>query len=166
MITSDAKRFTHSGSVPVTASPDRVFPLLCPVREYEWIDGWDCRVIYSESGLVEEGCIFATRFPDDGPTVWVTTLHDPGTRRVEFVRFTPELKVLKMQLRVDEVTDGTSTLTIKYTLTGLSEEGNRLVEHLGADRGEYFEKHIQRLGTLLNHFLTRGTMLKKSEFPR
>ena len=165
MITSDAKRFSHSGSVSVNASPDRVFPLLCPVREYEWIDGWDCRLIYSESGLVEEGCIFSTHFPDDGPTLWVTTLHDPVTRRVEFVRFTPELKVLRMQLRVDEGGAGISSLTIRYTLTALSGEGNSLVDRLAATGGSYFEQHIHRIGTLLNHFLTRGEMLKKSEFP-
>ncbi len=166
MITSDAKRFTHCGSESVAASPDRVFPLLCPVREYEWIDGWDCRLVYSKSGLVEEGCIFTTHFPDDAPTLWVTMLHDPVTRRVEFVRFTPEVKVLKMQLQVDEAANGTSNLTIKYTLTTLNEEGNNLVDQLVASGGNHFEKHIHRIGTLLNHFLTQGKMLKKSEFPQ
>lgn len=162
----NAKRFTYSGTTSIVAVPDRVFPLLCPVREYEWIDGWDCRLVYSESGFVEEGCIFTTAFPDDGPTLWVTTLHDPVTRRVEFVRLSPEIKVLKMQLRVDEATAGTSTLTIKYTLTTLSEEGNSLAAHLGASHADYYEKHIQRLGKLLNHFLTHGAMLKRSEFPQ
>ena len=162
----DAKRFTHSGLASVAAAPDMIFPLLCPVREYEWIDGWDCQLIYSESGFVEEGCIFTTCFPDDGPTLWVTTLHDPATRRVEFVRLSPGIKVLKMQLQVKEAARGTSNLTIKYTLTALGEEGNRLVEQLGTSGNAYYEKHIQRLGMLLNHFLTRGEMLKKSEFPQ
>jgi hypothetical protein len=166
MITSDAKRFTHLGSVSVAAPPDRVFPLLCPVREYEWIDGWDCQLIYSESGLVEEGCIFSTHFPDDGSTLWVTTLHDPVTRRVEFVRFTPDVKILKMQLRVDEAGTSASSLTIKYTLTALSGEGNRLVDQLVSSGGSHFEKHIHRIGTLLDYFLTQGKMLNKSEFPQ
>jgi hypothetical protein len=26
----------------VSAAPEAVFPLLCPVREYEWLDGWNC----------------------------------------------------------------------------------------------------------------------------
>ena len=161
-----AKRFTHSGSVHIPAAPDRVFPLLCPVREYEWIDGWECRLIYSKSGYVEEGCIFTTDFPDDGPTLWVTTLHDPATRRVEFVRFSPEVKVLKMQLRVDEVEGGTSKLEIRYTLTALSSEGNTFVDQLVASDGSHFGQHIHRLGILLEHFLTQGAKLKKSEFPQ
>jgi hypothetical protein len=115
---------------------------------------------------VEEGCIFSTHFPDDGPTLWVTTLHDPVTRRVEFVRFTPDVKILKMQLRVDEAGTNASTLTIKYTLTALTGEGNSLVDQLISNGGSHFEKHIHRIGTLLNYFLTQEKMLKKSEFPQ
>ena len=37
------------------APPDRVFPLLCPVREYDWIDGWECRMVYAETGVAELG---------------------------------------------------------------------------------------------------------------
>ena len=47
----------------VPATPDRVFPLLCPVREYEWIPGWECDVLHSVSGVAEEDCVFRTRFP-------------------------------------------------------------------------------------------------------
>ncbi len=166
MTKTDAKRFTYSGSVSVSAVPEQVFPLLCPVREYEWIDGWDCKLIYSESGFVEEGCIFTTHFPDDGPMVWVTTLHDAITRRVEFVRFSAGVKVLKMQLRVDEAGEGTSNLSIKYTLTALSGEGNTMVDQLVASKGDYFKRHIHRLGVLLDYFLTTGAMMKKSEWPQ
>ncbi len=39
----------------IDACPEVVFPLLSPVREAEWIDGWSCEMIHSESGLAEEG---------------------------------------------------------------------------------------------------------------
>jgi len=50
-----AKRNTYSYRQIIHARPDVVFPLLCPVREAEWLDGWDYKMIYSESGVVEEG---------------------------------------------------------------------------------------------------------------
>jgi len=33
----------------IHAPPQAVFPLLCPVREGEWLDGWaeECEVIHS-----------------------------------------------------------------------------------------------------------------------
>jgi hypothetical protein len=30
------------------ATPDKVFPLLCPVREADWLPGWQYRLIYSD----------------------------------------------------------------------------------------------------------------------
>lgn len=30
------------------------------MREAEWLDGWKHNMIYSESGLVEEGAVFST----------------------------------------------------------------------------------------------------------
>ena len=85
-----AKRLTRTYALDVMGKPDEIFPLLCPVREYEWIDGWTCDLIYSTSGLAEEDCIFTTTdFPPIGHTVWVTTVSDAETRRREFVRVTP-----------------------------------------------------------------------------
>jgi hypothetical protein len=163
MTAFQAKRFVYSCTVPVAAKPDEVFPLLCPTREYEWIDGWNCRLVYSESGLVEEGCIFVTDMPDEGPTVWVTVLHDPRDRRVEFVRFTPGIRVLNMQLRVEETAAGTSALHFRYTVTALSEKGNGQVDGLAAARGGALAARAEHLGVLLNHFLTTGSMLRKAD---
>jgi hypothetical protein len=160
-----AKRFLYSCSLPVAASPGEIFPLLCPTREYEWIDGWDCRLVYSESGLAEEGCVFTTDMPGEGPTVWVTTLHDRQARRVEFIRVTPDVKVLKMQLKVDASGREASLLRIRYTLTALGEKGNDLVDHLTAAGGGALAARAQELGILLNHFLATGSMLRKTGAP-
>lgn len=47
------------------ASPSKVFPLLCPVRGYEWIESWRCEMLHSNSGIAEKNCVFRTRFPED-----------------------------------------------------------------------------------------------------
>jgi hypothetical protein len=60
------------------APPDRIFPLLCPVREYDWIPTWSCDMIYSESGVAENDCVFATAFPEEGPREsWVVVRYEP-----------------------------------------------------------------------------------------
>ena len=55
-----ATRVTHEYSQTNDAPPEKVFPLLCPVREEEWVPGWQGRVIYSQSGVAESSCVFAT----------------------------------------------------------------------------------------------------------
>lgn len=44
----------------VSAEPEAIFPLLCPVREFDWIPTWDCDLVYTGSGIAEEGCVFRT----------------------------------------------------------------------------------------------------------
>jgi len=166
MTTFKAKRFTHSCSMPAAAAADAVFPLLCPVREYEWIDGWDCRLVYSRSGVAEEDAVFTTDMAGEGPTVWVTAHHDPKARRVSYIRVTPEVKVLRMDLQVDEVSKEASLWRIRYTLTALGEKGNSLIDHLSESQGGELSARADLLGRMLNHFLTTGSMLKKEDWPR
>jgi len=35
-------------------TPEKLFPLFCPAREADWIPGWDCQLIYTESGYAED----------------------------------------------------------------------------------------------------------------
>jgi hypothetical protein len=62
----------------IDAVPDEVFPLLCPVREVEWLDDWTYRMIYSASGLVEAGAVFETAIAAEPATIWVVSRHDPA----------------------------------------------------------------------------------------
>ncbi|MFQ5415698.1 MAG: hypothetical protein ACE5FL_01495 [Myxococcota bacterium] len=88
--TAERIRITQEGRI--NAPVDRVFPLACPDEEYKWIDEWTCDLVYSESGKVEDGCIFTEKRSvpmlhdsDDGATTWYTVLHDPDGFRVHFV---------------------------------------------------------------------------------
>jgi hypothetical protein len=74
---------TRVTTFDVPAVPEVVFPLLCPVREHDWIAGWSCEVIHSESGMAEEDCVFLTSFADAGPMTWVVSRYHPP-RVIEF----------------------------------------------------------------------------------
>lgn len=62
-----------------------IFPLLCPVREKEWLKGWDYNMIYSESGYAEKGCVFETN-NNYGSYRWVITKHDSENFEIQFVK--------------------------------------------------------------------------------
>lgn len=54
--------------------PERIFPLLCPVLEYDWVPGWECELVYTESGVAESGAVFRTeRERDGGLDTWVVS---------------------------------------------------------------------------------------------
>ena len=53
-------RVTHTYKQRLHGAMSKVFPLLCPVREAEWIDGWNPIVVLTQSGYAEQDCVFVT----------------------------------------------------------------------------------------------------------
>lgn len=144
-----------SHTMHVSGSPEQVFPLLCPVREYEWIENWQCELIYSKSGKAEADCVFRTRFPQDGPEdTWVVSRYEPP-RMIEFIRCNA-LRVVRYSITLDRVEAGLSTWIWSQTLTGLNDTGDALV---ASGNAASFAEKIAGIERRLNHFLTTGTML-------
>jgi hypothetical protein len=154
-----SQRITKDTELIIDAAPQRVFPLLCPVREYDWIEPWQCRVLYTESGVAENNCIFETDFPHNGGReTWVVSSYDKD-RGIEFVRFTPEEKVVKLDIRLRGTADGGTRLLWRKTFTGLSLAGNRIVTAMAGD----FDAEVERIGKMLNHYLPTGKMMPLAE---
>lgn len=138
---------------------DAVFSLLCPLREKEWLDGWDCDIILSHSNGIEMGCVFSTPFSTDKNTVWFTTQYDKGDHVVEFIRHTPGEHIVKINLKVVDTPEEQGSQTfIVYEYTGLNEHQNAYITgKLAVD----FEKSVKWWERAINHFLETGKMLKR-----
>ena len=138
--------YTHE----VGAAPEAVFPLLCPVREYEWVEGWSCEMIFSESGVAEENCIFRTGGAPHGLSTWCCTRYEPPAR-IEFVVVSAAM-VTRLGITLERTAAGTRLHWVRLC-TGLSEEGN-------AHAGDYTVERARALGEQLNYFLRTGKMLR------
>lgn len=154
-----AKRATKKYLQTIHALPEKVFSLLCPVREAEWLDGWQYNMIYSESGLVEKGAVFSTPREGEPETVWVVTKHDPANREVEFTRITHQSRtcVLKIVVRIKD--KNSSYVDISYTYTGISQSGNDFIDELTE---EIFCEDMKFWEDSVNYFLKTGKQLKKA----
>jgi hypothetical protein len=150
------KQYSHT----VSARPSDVFPLLCPVREYDWIPGWNCRMVYSESGFAENNCIFRTDFPRGFEEIFVVSRYEP-TNAIEFVIVSPEAYVMKMDIALRAAENGATELLWTHTLTGLTETGNAFIENYN---DEAYAKMMERLSGVLEHFCKTGKMVKHTGF--
>jgi hypothetical protein len=65
-----AKRVSRTYTRKPIASPEAVLPLLCPVREADWIQGWNPHLVVSASGVAERDCAFAARLADAIKAAW------------------------------------------------------------------------------------------------
>jgi ribosome modulation factor len=154
-----ARRITRRYRQTINAPPENVFPLLCPVREAEWLDGWRYAMIYSESGLIEEGAVFSTPHEGEKDTVWIVTKHDPEKREIEFARFTPNSRTCVLRIAVGADTENRSFVDIAYTYTATTPAGNDFIEGLTE---ETFLKAVVFWEKSLNHFLETGEKLIKA----
>jgi hypothetical protein len=152
----NAERVVNSYTMNLVAPPADVFPLLCPVREYEWIEPWRCDMVFSAGGVAENNAIFTTDFPaQGGGEIWVVCRYETD-RAIEFIRLSPGLKVNRLDLALTATGEGTR-LQWTHTYTGLSEAGNQWIREMTDDT---FRTEKAAIETMLNHYLKTGTMLK------
>ncbi len=134
-----------------------IFPLLCPVRENEWLDGWDYKMIHSNSGIIEKGCVFTTPHHDKEETVWSVTKHDTQSFEVSFVRVTPGKNVVNIDIRVEPAGDQQSKTHIRYAYVPLAPTDKTNTN----DLKEEFMANMKWWEKAINYYLENGTMLKK-----
>lgn len=136
-----------------------VFPLLCPVRELDWLDGWQCTLVYSTSGLIEQGCVFTTPHHGKQETTWYVTLYDRANYSVEFVRVTPGESVVKINIVLQAISPDSTEANITYEYTSLSEAQNRFIE---TELEHEFKKSMMWWEKAINHYLKTGEKLLKN----
>jgi hypothetical protein len=154
---SKPNRATHTYRQSLHAPPAKVFPLLCPVREAEWADGWDPELVVSSSGVAERDCVFIT--PDNsGKALWYITRHEPEKCFVEMLKILPGVTACRLTIQLSENGDGCFA-DVTYSHTSIGPAGDEFVAKFTAD---YYQKFMQAWETALNHFLTTGSRLAES----
>lgn len=152
---------THTEEIHAPAQ--RVFPLLCPVAEYDWIDNWDCRIQYTRGGVNEEGCIFTEEIM--GPvfagsavtSTWLTNRYDEENRHIEFIIFVHDQAVVRYNIKLDEQGNGLTIAVMDFEITALNDS-------IAGINEEEIKARIMGIVTFiagsLKHYCETGEMLK------
>jgi hypothetical protein len=145
---------TRTYTQRLVAAPGVVFPLLCPVREAEWLEHWDPLRVWSESGVAEPDCVFTTA-SDQGDAVWFITRHSPGLGEVEMLKITPGVTACKLTIGLTSTDSGTDAI-ISYSHTSLGPAGDAFVDGF---TDEHYREFMRDWESRLNHYLVTGEML-------
>ena len=137
---------------------DKVFRLLCPVREKDWIDGWEYNLIHSESGYAEKDCVFTTPHHSQHKSVWHITIHDKINHHIELIRTTPGENTVRINIQLENIGQNQTKTEIQYMYTALSDYGNDFIEN---DMEQNFENSMNWWEKSINHYLETGEKLKK-----
>jgi hypothetical protein len=150
-------RVSHTYTQHLAGRPSKVFQLLCPVREADWIDGWKPILVLSNSGVAEPDCVFITDAKVQD-SIWYVTRHEPTRGFVEMIKITPAVTACKLTIRVKPAKPG-STAEITYTHTSLGPEGDT---YIAAFTAEYYTQFMREWESRMNHYLKHGTALRSS----
>ncbi len=152
-----AKRVNRNYIQTINAEPAKVHSLICPVKEAEWLDGWDYDLIFSHSGFAEKGCVFISKSAGEEDTIWLITKRDDSACETVFARITPGSRVAEVTVRIEDSDNHTSCVNITYTITALTEEGNTFIENFSE---ENFKKDMKFWEATMNHYLATGKALR------
>ena len=143
-----SRKFTQHLNSPATA----VFELLCPVREADWVNDWRPKLVLSDSGHAEPGCIFITPgIPEDA--LWLMTEYDPEVFRLQITKMIPGVVVGQISISLAAAGDDGCTAEITYAYTSISDHGDRALEEFTDD---HFKAFMEIWEKELNHFLSTG----------
>lgn len=151
-------RVTRTFTQQLVAEPSKVFSLLCPVREADWIEGWDPFVVFSESGVAESDCVFLMESKSTG-AIWYITRHEPGNGFVEMIKITPTVTACRLTIQVRPASGG-SEAAVTYAHTSLGPEGDTFVASFTE---EYYEQFMRDWETRINHYLSHGSALPAAD---
>ena len=142
------------------AIPEKVFPLLCPIREIEWLPDWNAQVIYSKSGVSEENAVFTTRKEDGNLIPWIVTKYLPNDE-IEFIYVDPDIKTAKINIKLSLGSDLQSTMvSIEYTHTGLSQQGNMEIENISKEK---FNENMKFWEKSINYYLHNRSKISEQQ---
>ncbi len=136
------------------ARPTEVFPLLCPIREREWIDGWTADVVHSVSGVAEEGAVFTTTAPGGRRDVWMVARYEPPWR-VDY-DIVSAVHARRLSLTVTEERPGMTAVHVRLTLTALDDAVGELEAWADARA-----RSLAALEQPLRHYLRTGQLLRR-----
>ena len=152
-------RARHSCTQVWEGTREEVFPLLCPVREKDWTPDWDPKLVISNSGVMEQECLFVEAdTPADA--IWVVFRHDPVNFEVAMYRIVPGVIVGRFAITLDSEEGNTTSASVSYEQTALGKDGEKIVNEFTA---ESFAEFMDEFTLAINHYLATGKMIEGSE---
>jgi hypothetical protein len=115
----------------LSAPRERVFPLFTAEGERAWAPGWEPRIL---SGSRERGSAFITTGHNGSTVTWIVTDYRPAEGRVSYARLVQDSNIGIVDVVCTETAGGGTDISVRYTLTAVSEAGQAFVAQFLAER--------------------------------
>jgi hypothetical protein len=119
-----AQPLTQVRCFHLNAPRSQVFPLFTALGEREWTPDWHPELL---SGAEERGTVFRTKNGHHRETLWIVTEYLPEEGLISYARLAQGSNIGLVDVICTEPPDGGTDVSVRYTLTALSEEAQPFV---------------------------------------
>ena len=145
-----SERFERVGSFVVRAAKNDVFPLLCPVLEYEWLPGWSCTMMYSDSGVAEKNAVFMTREVLRRKVMWTVITYEPDSL-IEYLLVMGSDGVVRLGISLEETEHRATRVVWRMLFTATGRFARHILPRSYSE--EKFQAMLGRRQKELNDYL-------------
>lgn len=128
-----APPLTQMRSFHLDAPRSQVFELFTAQGERAWAPGWNPEIL---SGAEGRGSAFRTQNEHGQETIWIVTEYQPLEGRVSYARAALGSNIGLVDVACSESAAGGTDVSVRYTLTALSEAGRAFVSNF-LETGHY-----------------------------
>src|SRR5208282_4058969 len=112
----------------VHAPLSRAATLFGPDGERSWAgEDWNPEFLYPQPGKDIQGAVFTVQ-RGHHTSVWINTLFDVASGRIQYVSFVPDIRVSTVDVRLTQVDASTTSVEVTYVHTALDVSANDKVE--------------------------------------
>ena len=127
-MTFRAENIVRSHALTVELPLTEAFDYFTPEGERAWAKGWEPKYLYPPDGELVLGLVFTTGEEAES-TIWMMTRFEPPNL-VEYQRVTPGSRTGQVLVQCSPLSERRTRATVMYTLTALSEDGNRVLREM------------------------------------
>ncbi len=156
---------SQTSTIVLAGTLEQVFPLFGPIREQEWAEGWQPRILFPDSGDIREHMVFLAESHDaDHPftATWIVSKFDPADGFIEYTVFT-DARIWWISIQCDHGEQTSTThATITYSFLGLDEQASATNERA---LESMFRHDLKDWEEAINHYLRTGVRLHHGHAP-
>ena len=122
---------TQARTFHLNAPLAKVFPLFTAQGERAWAPGWEPRIL---SGAEDRGSAFITAAHNGSTVTWIVIDYQPAQGRASYARLVQDSNIGIVDVACTEGAHGGTDISVRYTLTAVSEAGESFVAQFLADQ--------------------------------
>lgn len=132
LIPTKARQITRSGGFDLPCSADSAFPLFSAEGERLWIKEWNPSPIFPDTIEFRRDTLFSQGEGIERATWWTVDV-DWDRHRAEYVRVAQESHAAHIVVKVEANGPLHCYVNVEYTVTSLTEDGERALQSFAED---------------------------------